>query len=350
MLRIGTCSWKYPSWKGLVYSDPAGYRGRAAGIDYLAEYASRYDTVEVDQWFWAAPEKDTAAQYASVTPPDFRFTIKLPNALTLTHLYRRKGEAEAAPNPDFLSVPVFEDILERLSPLQGKIGMLMLQFEYLNARKMASPAAFLDALGRFAEAAPRTLPLAVEPRNPSWVDERWFSFLEQHRLSHVFLDGYYMPPLAQTWKRVGGRVRGAAVVRLHGPDREGMERATGESWDRIIAPKDAELDRVVDMINDMRGRSMTIYLNVNNHYEGSAPLTIERLVERLRKGGVEGLPAGGFLAGAPQAAAGSAPTGAPAGAPRTAADSPGPAVPPRRAADAGSQLLLDLRPDLPRQE
>ena len=34
------------------------------------------------------------------------------------------------------------------------------------------------------------------------------------------------------------------------------------------------------MINDMRGRSMTVYLNVNNHYEGSAPLTIERIRER----------------------------------------------------------------------
>ncbi len=48
MLRIGTCSWKYPSWEGLVYS-------RSAGIDYLAEYARRYNTVEVDQWFWALP-------------------------------------------------------------------------------------------------------------------------------------------------------------------------------------------------------------------------------------------------------------------------------------------------------
>ena|SRR5208283_1605447 len=38
-LGVGTCSWKYPSWKGLVYS-------RAAGINYLAEYAQKYDSVE----------------------------------------------------------------------------------------------------------------------------------------------------------------------------------------------------------------------------------------------------------------------------------------------------------------
>ena len=38
--RIGTCSWRFPSWTGLVYS-------AAEGIDHLAEYAGRYDTVEV---------------------------------------------------------------------------------------------------------------------------------------------------------------------------------------------------------------------------------------------------------------------------------------------------------------
>jgi uncharacterized protein YecE (DUF72 family) len=163
MVRIGTCSWKYPSWKGLVYS-------QATGIDYLAEYARKYDTVEIDQWFWTLPERDTAAQYASVTPDGFRFTVKLPNALSLTHPYRKKGQGDANPNPQFLSLSVFEDVLARLEPLHGKIGMLMLQFEYLNAQKMPSRGAFLEALGRFAAAAPRTLTLAIEPRNPKWID------------------------------------------------------------------------------------------------------------------------------------------------------------------------------------
>lgn len=45
-LHIGTCSWKYASWRGLVYSD-------APHPNYLAEYARHYDTVEVDQWFWS---------------------------------------------------------------------------------------------------------------------------------------------------------------------------------------------------------------------------------------------------------------------------------------------------------
>jgi uncharacterized protein YecE (DUF72 family) len=120
----------------------------------------------------------------------------------------------------------------------------------------------------------------VEPRNPRWVDQRYFEFLAERGLSHVFLQGYYMTSIFDTWRRFGRLVRDSVVVRLHGPDREGMERQTGESWDRIVAPKDEDLARLVDMMRDMRDRSLTIYLNINNHFEGSAPLTIERLRAR----------------------------------------------------------------------
>jgi uncharacterized protein YecE (DUF72 family) len=272
-LRIGTCSWKYPSWQGLVYS-------RAAGIDYLAEYARRYGTVEVDQWFWAPPEPAAAAAYAASTPPGFRFTVKLFNELSLTHFYRKKGEGSPRVNPRFLSPELFAEVMAGLEPLGDKIAVLMLQFEYMNAQKISGQAEFLAKLGAFVDTVPRTLPLAIEPRNPSWLNERYFRFLADHDLSHVFLQGYFMPPLWQSYERYAPLLRGPVVVRLHGPERAGIEKATGERWDRIVAPKDEELDRVVAMVNDMRGRSLTVYLNINNHYEGSAPLTIERLRER----------------------------------------------------------------------
>lgn len=50
-LHIGTYSWKYDAWRGTVYSD-------APCINYLAEYACKYDRVEVDQWFWSLNEPD----------------------------------------------------------------------------------------------------------------------------------------------------------------------------------------------------------------------------------------------------------------------------------------------------
>ena len=44
-LHIGTCSWKFDAWKGLVYSGPAS--------GYLAEYALMFGCVEIDQWYWS---------------------------------------------------------------------------------------------------------------------------------------------------------------------------------------------------------------------------------------------------------------------------------------------------------
>jgi len=45
-IRFGTCSWNYPSWVGLIYTER---HPRAAA--YLREYSQKYDTVEIGSWF-----------------------------------------------------------------------------------------------------------------------------------------------------------------------------------------------------------------------------------------------------------------------------------------------------------
>lgn len=110
LLRIGTCSWKYDSWAGLVYSAPGG-------INFLEEYARRYDTVEVDQWFWSLfandrvvlPDPRVVSEYAASVPSTFKFTVKAPNSVTLTHHHQKDKAAPPLPNPHFLSPRVFGD-------------------------------------------------------------------------------------------------------------------------------------------------------------------------------------------------------------------------------------------------
>jgi uncharacterized protein YecE (DUF72 family) len=48
-----------------------------------------------------------------------------------------------------------------------------------------------------------------------------------------------------------------------------------------VEPRDEELDSLKKMLKHLRERKVTTYLNVNNHYEGSAPLTIDRIRARL---------------------------------------------------------------------
>ncbi|MDA8424525.1 MAG: DUF72 domain-containing protein [Treponema sp.] len=278
-IRLGTCSWKYPSWAGLVYSSPEP-------ASYLEEYARRYRTVEVDQWFWslgkesaALPRREVVTEYDASTPPDFRFTVKCPNALTLTHHDARKGEA-MRPNERFLDPELFLRFLDALSALVPKIGLFIFQFSYLNREKMPSKAAFFDQLGAFLETLPADLPYAVELRNPGWLDGGFFDFLAERGVAPAILQGYWMDDAAAKLDRFADKIGPRLCLRLHGEDREGMEERTGESWNKIIRPKDEELGRLAVSITRLFGKD--IYINVNNHYEGSAPRTIEKLEALLR--------------------------------------------------------------------
>ena len=279
-LRFGTCSWKFPSWNGIVYS-------ARDGINYLSEYAGRYSTVEIDQWFWslfdtdaiALPKTETVAEYLESVPSGFQFTIKAPNSVTLTHFYKKGTQRGSGKNPYFLSAELFREFLKKIEPMREQTATVMLQFEYLNKQKMSGLPELTDRLGGFLEKVGSEWPLSVELRNPNYVQPPYFETLAHHAVSHVFCHGYYMPPAMEVFRRHGARLHGPAFLRLMGTDRRGIEEATGKKWDRIVAPKDDELPGLADTVVEMLG-SRDVYVNVNNHYEGSAPLTIEKL-ERL---------------------------------------------------------------------
>ena len=169
--RVGTCSWKFPAWTGLVYSG-------LPGTEMLAEYAGRYGCVEVDQWYWslfgvdkvALPKARDVAEYAAAVPDGFRFGVKLPDALTLTHLRPKAKGEPLAPNPHFLSPDLLRAFLACLEPLRGKLGPLMLQFGYLNRQMIVSQEAFQERLDGFARHLPAGVTWCVEKRNPGWLN------------------------------------------------------------------------------------------------------------------------------------------------------------------------------------
>jgi uncharacterized protein YecE (DUF72 family) len=283
-LRMGTCSWKFPSWHGLVYSKPRG-------IDYLREYAQRYDTVEIDQWFWSRfgpgevslPDPADVAAYRAAVPDGFTFTVKGPNSVTLTHLYKKEDDDPLVVNPSFLSASLMSTFLQLLVPLRDALGPIMFQFEYLNRKKMSSQDSFQKQFTVFARQLPQGYTYGVEVRNSKYLNDAYFRFLGGNGLIPVLLQGYWMPPVWEVYAEHRERILShkTAVIRLLGPDREGIEELTGKRWDGLVAPKDRELPRVVDIVHDLMNEGIDVYINVNNHYEGSAPLTVERIRELM---------------------------------------------------------------------
>ena len=93
----------------------------------------------------------------------------------------------------------------------------------------------------------------------------------------VFLQGYYMPSIWNTFNEFKDYIKDTVVIRLHGPDRSGIEQMTGGNWSKIVQSKDEELNKIAEIIHFLQKKKVDAYVNVNNHYEGSAPLTIKKL-------------------------------------------------------------------------
>lgn len=283
-IRIGTCSWKYDSWVGLLYSDLDKSR-------YLEQYSKHYNTVEVDQWFWSAfegkdpvlPKREDVVNYASQVPDDFTFTIKAPNSLTLTHYYNKKGSTALTRNPNFLSPQLYHQFIDTLHPIKDKIGAVMLQFEYFNREKMNSGKEFFGLLEKFLSEVKPEAPLGIEIRNPNYLNQDFFNLLGRNNCIPVLLEGYFMKPVVECLAKYGDLIDKKLIVRLHGPDRSGIEEVTRGNWSEIVHPKERELNELIGVLKVFAAKGVDIYLNVNNHYEGSAPKTIAKIESILTK-------------------------------------------------------------------
>ncbi|MFC2155220.1 DUF72 domain-containing protein [Acidobacteriota bacterium] len=281
-LRIGTCSWKFDSWQGLIYSE----KGKQ---NYLEEYTRQYNTVEIDQWFWSLfgsgvpklPEPQVVENYLESVPADFTFSIKMPNSITLTHYYQKDKRAPLQENPHFFSCELFHRFLERIEPLKEHLGPLMFQFEYLNKKKMPSQGEFLHKFTDFISKYPGGYDYAVETRNPNYLNWDFFDFLNTHNLHYVFVQKYYIPHIADVYKTYSANIKDLTVIRLMGPDRKGIEQKSGKKWDAVVQAKDEDLSTIVILVKELEEKGVRVYLNVNNHYEGSAPLTIRKIREML---------------------------------------------------------------------
>lgn len=280
MVRFGTSTWTYDSWIGLVYE-----KKHQTAAEYLEEYARHYKTAEIDSWFYHLPTRKEVERYKAAVGPDFRFTCKVPQQICLTHLRPTHGEIGAGlrPNPDFLSEERFEGFLSAIEPLLPQIDAIMFEFEYLNRQKMPSLDLFLDQLEGFFAKMPAGLPYAIEPRNQNYLKQTYFDFISSKNLIHVLSERRFLPHICEVYENFKQSFGETIIIRLLGGDRKEIEKLTGEKWNKIVDEK-KELPDIIRMIGEMDHAGKNVTVNVNNHYEGSAPLTIGRMMGRTSGG------------------------------------------------------------------
>jgi uncharacterized protein YecE (DUF72 family) len=281
-LRMGTSSWTFPGWAGLVWDRPAGER-TLANVG-LATYARHplLRMVGLDRTYYGPMTAEELASLVRELPADFRFLVKAHAECTTVQFaerswYRsRAGQRnELFLEPEYATTMVVEPFMQGLG---SHGGVLLFQFP---AQHVSGGArSFACRLERFLAALPKGPNYAVEIRNPELLTPRYVKALESVGASHCVLEHPGMPDVHRQWQVTGGADRPALVMRwmLARPHNYGSGREAYAPFNRLIDENPNVRRAYAEMI---LATSKPAYLIVNNKAEGCSPLSIVRLAEQL---------------------------------------------------------------------
>jgi uncharacterized protein YecE (DUF72 family) len=259
-ILIGCSGWSYPDWAGPFYPE-----GMAAS-EYLGWYADRFPIVEVDSTFYRVPSKGMVQGWRDKTPKGFRFVLKVPQAIT-HQKQLRDSEAEV------------DEFVEAILPLGDRLSAALLQLGYFNRGAFASLDDFLGVLDPFLAHWPhRSVPLAVEVRNPRWVGPKLVEVLRDHNTALTLTEQTWMPRPSEVVKTVDPVTGPFSLVRLLG-DREAIEKVAS-TWDKVVVDRSNNLAETSEVIQSMAVR-VPVTVFINNHYAGHSPSTAKDLRQLL---------------------------------------------------------------------
>ncbi len=244
-IHLGTQGWSYPDWVGSFY--PPGSKQE----HYLPFYARVFDTVEIDTTFYHPPRGTIVRSWERSTPPGFRFTAKVPQAITHTARLSKVGEQMQA-------------FARALEPLGEKLGPLLVQMPAEFTRDPGSEG----LLDRFLAGTPASVRLAVEFRHSSWhVRETW-DLLRARSTALAWTEWRTLPRATEVtadflYLRWLGDRREIAKY-----DRVQIDRSDSfDAWER-------DLTRVLPQVREVFGY-------FNNHWAGHSPANANEMKRRL---------------------------------------------------------------------
>ena len=258
-IRLGSCAWSFDDWRGPFYPE------HLPSNQWLAFYSAHLPAVEVDSTFYATPSLEVAAHWADITPPDFRFSCKLPRAITHE---RKLRDCESA----------FREFLEAIEPLRPKLACILIQLP-----PYFVPRSDEVALKEFIFGLPREIRFAVEFRHRDWHVPRVAHLLENERVCWVWNDLTPFDHQEEGAFEFLPQTTDFAYVRLMG-DFDTKYRDDGSRKHRyrqLVWPRDASLDSWTVRIRQHTTEFSEVLVFVNNHFEGFAPETCLRLAQRL---------------------------------------------------------------------
>jgi uncharacterized protein YecE (DUF72 family) len=284
---LGTSSWTFPGWHGIVYDRQTTVR--TLSNDGLGAYAKHplLRAAGIDRTYYAPIRASEFARYAASVPDEFRFLVKAHELCTIdafnarNRYGRSRGEANVA---FFDAVYATEQVVAPMvEGLGTKAGPLVFQLAPLNVRRLGGPGAFAERLRVFLHRLPRGPLYAIELRNRELLTEAYLDALGESGAAHCY-NAHPSMPVVEEQLRAAPPERGPAVVvrwMLNRKIRYEEAREQYAPFDRIVDEDAENREAIAAMARLAATAEKDVYVIANNKAEGSAPLSIFRLARAI---------------------------------------------------------------------
>ncbi|MBV8036991.1 DUF72 domain-containing protein [Roseateles sp.] len=291
-VHLGTSTWSYPGWQGLVWS---GRHGEATlSRTGLPAYAAHplLRAVGIDRGFYRPLAAAEFQRHAEQVPAGFRFTVKAPSLVTDALLRSADGRGQQ-PNPLFLdpATTLQDFIAPAYEGLGPTLGALVFQISPLPGARLARMSEQFDLLHALLLACPKPPAgvLAVEVRDPAWLTPDLVALLRDTGARYCLGLHPKLPPLAEQLPLLRALWPGPLVARwnlnrLHGAyGYEEAEKKYGE-FGEMLDPDPETRTELARVIRGTAGAGQDVFVTISNTAEGSAPLSVRALAQAIIDG------------------------------------------------------------------
>src|ERR1017187_272544 len=289
---IGTSSWKYAGWRGMLYDEQRYiYRGKFSKTrleeNCLPEYSEVFKTVCVDAGYYKFPDRKYLENLAAEVPQDFQFAFKVTDDITIKRFsnHPRLGARAGKPNEQFLNADLFaQAFLKPCEPFRKNIGLLMFEFSRFHPADYPHFHEFVADLDEFLGSLRKGWRYAVELRNRHWLEPDYFNCLSRHRISHVFNNWEAMPPVSEQMA-IPGSLTNPNLVAARFLLKPGRKYADAvdffKPYDKVkdANPEARAAGSALIAEAKAAGPDRKTFIYVNNRLEGNALETISAMLE-----------------------------------------------------------------------
>ena len=230
-LYLGCAGWSYKEWVGPLYD---------ADKSMLQQYASVFDTVELNSSFYKPPDEGTILGLTKYTNRGFMFSAKI----------NRRFTHDLAMRLDEDATTELENFVQLFDPLltQDRLGCFLIQLPPSLKRHD-------NLLENFLAVLPHRYDYVVEFRHKSWMNAETWKILSKYQAAYCIVDEPLLPAEVHITSDIG-------YIRWHGH---------GEKPWYDYQYSQQQLQEWVPKIETVRENTSKTFGIFNNHFHGYAP-------------------------------------------------------------------------------